>query len=848
MHKKSIIDILENENYTLIETIYYYQDDESIYSLVFNKDSIIVIVDVNICNVKNELFSYYEFVNKQNYYVNKFEYVYRFYVANKKDLEEFILSLNLLTNNYEEYEIKSHNNKRDITYVDNSPVEHEFEKLFSQVYGSDSLTYLEKEYSLTTLNGNTLYCDYVLETTKNKFAIEENGVIYHYPQIIKEENYKLQLERQNTLTYYRFKVFRWSSEHLKFTNFIEDNIREFFGEKSTFINKFSITQERQFELYEHQVDFLKTIDEKRKSGVKAFLVVSPTASGKSQIALEDILRLYKKKHKLNVLIISPTTELKKDWDQKIKIYQNNINFENLTYVGGHNLIYKLPQTYFDYIVIDEAHHAVTPTCKKIIKYFNPTFMLGLTATPERLDKKSLEEVFGSYSVNLSLKEAIEKNIVAPIRAFRIESNINLSEVRYNGVDYRNSDIERFIRVESRNELIAKVIKKYFCNNITARKQGIIFCVNVNHAKEMARVCKRFEIKAEAVYGGNKKNDQIIKDFRMKKIQFLCSCNLISEGWDEPSVEVVVMARPTLSKVLYMQQLGRGLRKYPGKESLYVIDVVDQYGMLLKPWTIHSIFSINKYKPFADIFDFNITTKEMILIQGLVENEIAIKEIDIETFEEKYKDYLSVEQLARELFISTSTVLSWIKKKEIIPEVSYTINKSTIYLFSLNQVSEIRKLKGLKERNDATIKDDFFEFINDKSYTFSFKMIFLLSLLKCVNSEGEANLDEVLNLYKLYYLKRIEANLPVDRENCIYTKQYLNDYVKLKQNFLDNPFEKFERKRFVYHCKDLNKIAFNPILWQKLTKDDINKIKSIYFTHLEEYYSKYNGIGDIEFLK
>lgn len=847
MEREKIIDLLQRNQFILLEVIYYYKNDDTIYSLVFNKNSLVIIVDVNICRVNDEIFSYYNYVNKQNYYMNNYECVYRFYISDENDIEEFILTLKLLTENYEDYEIKDQVSARDTTYIDNSPVEYHFEQMFSKVYGIDSLKFLEKEYSLTTLNGTTLYSDYVLETTTSKYAIEENGVTYHHPQIIKEEKYKLQLEKQNSLMYYKFKVFRWSSEHISFPDAMEDNIKEFFGNKENFISKFSINQNRRFELYEHQVDYLKAIEDSRQNGINAFLIVLPTAAGKSEIAIENVKRLYIEKHNLNVLIISPTTQLKNDWENRIREYANKINFSNLTYVGAHKLINRLPSTYFDYIIIDEAHHAVTPTCRKIIKYFNPSFMLGLTATPERLDKKRLEEVFGSYDVKLDLKEAIKKNIISPIRVFRVESNINLSEVRYNGVDYRNSDIEKLIRVDSRNELIAKVLRKYFANNVLHKKQGIIFCVNINHAKEMAKVCSRHGIRAEAVYGGNKKNDEIISRFRNKEIQFLCSCNLISEGWDEPSVEVVVMARPTLSKVLYLQQLGRGLRKHKDKEALYVIDVVDQYGMLLKPWTVHSIFNINLYKPFADILNINATTTELTTIQGLVEHEIAIKEIDIDTFEENYKDYLSVEQLARELFVSTGTVSSWIKKKEIVPEVSYFINKSRICLFSLSQVEEIRNLKGLKVRNEQTIKEDFFEFISEKSFTFSFKIIFLLSLLKVINNEGEADVADVVNLYKRYYLTRIDNNLPVDKKNCVYTRDYLNDEVKIKRSLFENPFEKFERKRFVYHSKDLNKIMINPILWNQLKKEDIEYIRATYASHLKDYYKNYQGIGNIDFL-
>lgn len=843
--KSDIICKLAESQFEYTESISYISDDPDMYTLVFTHDTIRVFIDVNLCKETKPLFSYYDYVNIQNHYVNISNLLYRFYIETADDLKECLVSLELLLSHNEIDNIRE---EKGHQHIDSTPTEHQFELLFSKIYGPDAMTYLEKEYSLTTLNGNTLYSDYVLETLDEKYAIEENGIFYHHPQIIGREQYKNQLERQNTLAYYRFKVYRWSSEHIAFADVMEDNIQNFFGKKSRFINQFSLSQNRKFELYEHQIDSLKTIEVRRKDGCKAFLIVIPTAAGKSQIALEDISRLYLEKHQLRVLIISPGTQIRNDWEKRIESLKKKIEFCNETYVGAYHFINQYSPDYFDYIIIDEAHHAVTPTCKKIIQYFTPEFMLGLTATPERLDRKKLEEVFGSYTTKMTLQEAIEKRIVSPIRAFRIESSINLSEVRYNGVDYRNSDIEKTVRVDSRNELIVQVLQKYFTSPSIRQKQGIIFCVNINHAKEMERVCTKYGIKTKAIYGGNRNNEAIIEQYRSRQIQFLCSCSMISEGWDEPQTEVVVMARPTLSKVLYLQQLGRGLRKCENKEALYVIDVVDQYGSLLKPWTVNSLFHLNMYKPFGDIFQPRMTTEEMTLIQGLSEEEIAIREIDIETFEEKYKDYLSVEQTARQLFLSTGTVTSWINKHEIRPAVSLKIANTNVYLFSPSQIEEIRIQKGLKERNENTIKDDFFEFLEEKSYTFSFKMVFLLALIKLVSKEGEADVDQVLDLYIQFYQDRINHNIPVDKNGCIYTAEFLKDRTEVKRNMFANPFEKFERKRFIYHSRDLNKIAINPSLWNKMTADNWNKVKKMMSNHLSEYYEKYGGLTDIRNLE
>lgn len=149
---------------------------------------------------------------------------------------------------------------------------------------------------------------------------------------------------------------------------------------------------------------------------------------------------------------------------------------------------------------DEAHHAVASVLKRVVQYFNTEFTIGLTATDQRPDKKKLETVFGSYTTSLSLKEAMKKGIVARANVYRIETNIDLSEVRFNGKDYVNADLEKRIRVTSRNDLIVDVLKEYFTDGDVAKRQGIVFCVNVNHANEMAKLLNKFGISAVSYTG------------------------------------------------------------------------------------------------------------------------------------------------------------------------------------------------------------------------------------------------------------------------------------------------------------------------------------------------------------
>lgn len=317
--------------------------------------------------------------------------------------------------------------------------------------------------------------------------------------------------------------------------------------------------------------------------------------------------------------------------------------------------------------------------------------------------------------------------------------------------------------------------------------------------------------------------------------------MISEGWDYPELGILVMARPTLSKVLYLQQIGRGLRKTDIKKNVIVIDVVDEYGAMIKACNMHTIFANPYYVPFGDITKIDYAPGDMLVIDGIEERIERITEVDINTFEDKYGDYLSQEQLAREYFVNTGTVTSWIKKGKIKPSVEYKFGSKSLYLFSPDDVEKYRNELGIKEHNNNTIKQDFFEFLEERDYSLSYKMPFLLAFIKNVNTIGDAKIDDVLNDYIAFYQDRIDRGLQVDRGTCPYNETMLQDRKAICRNMLTNPFEKFERKRFLYYPKDLSIIAMNHALYSKMNKEDWDRVKSQMQEDLQHYYSDMGGI-------
>ena len=797
-------------------------------------DGTVIIVDEGICKCdsEDEAFSYSLITDKQNYYMHRYEKVYRFLIEDKDTIESVVQGIKKHADI--DFSIRVANREEN---ADASPLEFLFERNFANVYGMNALKYLWKEYGVVDARGHNYFLDYYVKTGDGEIAVEENGVSYHHPQSIGLERYRKQLQKQNTCTQWGIKLYRFSKEDCKFESRIEDDIRTFFGEDAGRFEENGLLIDRPVALYEHQVATLQDIEQKRKDGLKTFLIVFPTASGKSKIVEEDMRAFAAGRTNFKALVLAPNTNIVKDWHRRIEEslqeYRDRIEVNTFAYIVR-NYTTISPKEY-SYIVIDEAHHAVAPMLKRVIQYFTPEFMVGLTATDQRPDKKKLESVFGSYKTGLSLIQAMEEGIVAQANVYRIETNIDLSHVRFNGKDYVNADLEKSIRVTSRNELIVNVLQEYFCEGEVANRQGIIFCVNTKHTVEMENLLNEAGISAKSYTGQTKNAEKVMTDFKEKKIRFLCACNMISEGWDYPELGILVMARPTLSKVLYLQQIGRGLRKTDVKKNVFVIDVVDEYGAMARPCSMHSIFQNAMYVPFGNIACRNYSVGDMIEIDGLQERVERIVEIDVNSFEDKYGDYLSQEQLAREFYVSTGTITSWIKKGKIQPTVTYPFGSKQIYLFSPEDAKRIRRELEIPEHNDETMKQDFFTFLEERDYSLSYKMPFLLSFLKNLNSIGDANIEDVLNDYIAFYEDRIKRGLPVDRPSCPYNVETLKDRNLIKSNMLTNPFEKFERKRFLYHSKDLGVISMNHALFARMEEEDFRRVKEQMEEDLRNYY-------------
>lgn len=225
---------------------------------------------------------------------------------------------------------------------------------------------------------------------------------------------------------------------------------------------------------------------------------------------------------------------------------------------------KFPNDYFDTIVIDEAHHVISDSYRKILEYFNNAKVLGVTATPDRGDLRNLGEVFESLAYEYTLPKAIKEGFLCPIKALTIPLKLDLSGVAIQSGDFKLSDIDNAL--DPYLEAIANEMVEH-CQN----RKTVVFLPLIKTSQKFKDILNAKGFRAAEVNGNSSDRAEILKDFENNKYNVLCNSMLLTEGWDCPSVDCVVMLRPTKVRSLYCQAVGRGTRLHPDKKELLLLD-------------------------------------------------------------------------------------------------------------------------------------------------------------------------------------------------------------------------------------------------------------------------------------
>ena len=338
-----------------------------------------------------------------------------------------------------------------------------------------------------------------------------------------------------------------------------------------------------------QIESLYALENSRAEGAVKGLVQAATGVGKTYLAAFDSAK-YKR-----VLFVAHREEILRQaavsfrnvrcsedygfFDGKQKDTDKAVIFASVATLGRKEYLTDayFASNYFDYLVIDEFHHAVNDQYRRIVDYFKPQFLLGLTATPERMDGKNIYEIC-DYNVpyEISLKEAINKGMLVPFHYYGIYDESDYSSLHLVKGRYDEKELnETYIGNVRRYDLIYKYYKKY------RSRRALGFCCSRQHAEEMAReFCER-GVEAVAVYSNadgefSEDRERAIEKLRNQEIKVIFSVDMFNEGVDIAELDMVMFLRPTESPIVFLQQLGRGLRTCRGKEYLNVLDFIGNY--------------------------------------------------------------------------------------------------------------------------------------------------------------------------------------------------------------------------------------------------------------------------------
>lgn len=334
---------------------------------------------------------------------------------------------------------------------------------------------------------------------------------------------------------------------------------------------------------------MENLERIRSYGERKALVIAATGTGKTYMSAFDV-KAFKPKRLL--FIVHREEILKKAKETFEKLLPNEkLSFGLLTgntkqkdadYIFATiNMISKYHKDYrpdeFDYIIFDEAHHATSPSYQVIFDYFKPQFTLGMTATPERSDQQNVFELFdNNVALEVRLHEALDDDLVIPFHYFGITDieEVDLSDVDIDDV----AEITKRLKVNQRVDFIIEKMNFYGFDGQT--RKGLGFCVTIEHAKFMAEEFNKRGYPSVYLSGDDKSDKRTSFINRLEddhdELQFIFTVDIFNEGVDIPSVNTVLMLRPTNSPIIFIQQLGRGLRKYKDKNFLTVLDFIGNH--------------------------------------------------------------------------------------------------------------------------------------------------------------------------------------------------------------------------------------------------------------------------------
>lgn len=737
-----------------------------------------------------------------------------------------------------------------------------FIEIFADTFGAEKAGYLYSQYPFFDIYQNARFADFVCESGLKRIAVEIDDEASHNPRLVSKDKFTDDLLKQNSMVHLGWDIYRWTVSQLqKQPDTVKDELRVFFGAHSRFkeIDDYLPVQRGQaingdkLELRKYQQEALANLQSMRDKKETIALLYQATGTGKTVTAVMDAKRVGGR-----TLFVAHTMELvnqayntfKSLWTEttvgkfadSVKDYDSNVICGSIQSVALN--LDTFNDNDFDYIIIDEAHHATAETYQKVLAYFKPKFILGLTATPERADDTNILEIFQNTAHKLDIQTAVEIGALTNVRCIRIHTNIDMTKVRFNSVQYNIRDLDVKICVSERNQLIVDTWLNYVKD-----KRTVVFCASVKHAEQIADLFKKAGVNAVAVSGSMKtseRNEWLAK-FAFGEVKVLCACDLLNEGWDCPQTEVLFMARPTMSKVLYTQQLGRGMRLSEGKEFLMVFDFVDNASQYNAPYSLHRLFRLKDYHAGETVLGKKGQREAEATLYEKGEKPDAVIDypvdatdyevVDIFNWQEEAAGMISQMEFVRRVDIQSETIEKYLREGKLIPDLIVPMSEHrTFKYFKEETIERYAKEYGWQLIDDKNRKELFMKMVEQMDMSYSYKPVLLKAILTHADKNGRVKIEDIVSYFKRFYEDRRAAGLIVEKSNSIFAKGGYTDK-EAERNILSNPFKRFEDMNMLRHTKTLGIIEVDSTVWKKLTEEDKGKILEICEEKLDEYYKR-----------
>ncbi len=711
------------------------------------------------------------------------------------------------------------------------------QNVFYKDYGEDGLDLIEPEVNIDRNDGSgrKWRLDFVVTTNNRKYAIECDGFNYHAPGKVSRERFNDLENKKNEIILQGFWPISLSRDQIV-SNPDEAifQLRRAFNADPDLYRLFLGWNKDKISPHDVQLKALSSLNKTRESGHKRGLVSLATGLGKTYLSVFDSMAMSANRILFIVHVDHILKQAQNSFEKlmpsrakemgfftgKIKDTNNkNIIFSTIQTINREKNLLQFPKDFFDYVIMDESHHSAAPSYKTVMEYFNPSFFLGLTATPDRMDEKDILKFYEDNLVfEMSQSDAIKQGYLAKLDYRGFKDNVDYSNIFYNGFQYDVDDLNKTLMIEKRDKAVISKFKELAIN-----KKTLGFCVSIEHADWCANKFREHGIDAISIHSKTGLKDEkskyqsaseVLSAFDKGEHQVAFVVDMLNEGIDIPDIECLLMLRPTESNTILTQQIGRGLRIYPNKDELLVLDFIGNYQTsprILESLGISSIKELKKDRnknlyyyenngrkvefqsEVVDIFRFMISRSSKKVRDDLITDKWkAYGEYLYENTRAGVNLFWSVGKKNNNLDIHLWALEYIVENKEKFKtnnELSEALKNESVKVFPNHTIEGIRalffsKLIGLiKSTNPFELSDAYFkiqsknnrekllEILSDQLEKFYFWNDNFSLINRHSESGKKREVNKIFHIYPLFFVYSVIAKL----NEAGYTDNHLSTF-------------------------------------------------------------------------